>query len=143
MREQHAHGDLAAARVILGQLAGEFGDDSSDRGFEIEQAALVEIHRHGGRGDDFGQRSKIEDARGRDLGRSRIICEAAEGLVGDELSAECDRERAGGEGASGDGLFQQIERAPKPIILREEIAHEEGKTRLSIGQRQVQGCFVN
>jgi hypothetical protein len=27
--------------------------------------------------------------------------------------------------------------------LRVEIAHEEGKTSVSIGQRQVQGCFVN
>jgi hypothetical protein len=31
----------------------------------------------------------------------------------------------------------------KPLILRVEIAHEEGKTGVSIGQRQVQGRFVN
>jgi len=122
---------------------GEFRDDSSDWGFEIEQAALVEDHRHGGRGDDFSQRSEIEDTRGRDLGRSRIICETADSLVGDELSAEGDRERAGGEGAGGDGLFKDAESAAKAIILRGEIAHEKGKTRVSIGQRQVQGYFVN
>ena len=63
--------------------------------------------------------------------------------MGDELSAEGDRERAGGEGVSGDSLFQDAERAGKPTILRSEIAREEGKTGFSIGQRQVQGHFVN
>jgi hypothetical protein len=63
--------------------------------------------------------------------------------VGDDLSAECDRERAGGEGVSGDGVFQDAERAAEAIILRSEIAREEGKSRLSIRQRQVQGYFVN
>ena len=128
---------------MLVRCAGEFRDDSRNRRFEIEQPALVKDHRHGGRGDDFSQRSKIEDVRGRDLGRRRIICEAAEGLEGDELSVEGNRDRTGGEDASGNGLFQDGERAPKAIILRDEIAREEGKSGFSIGQRQVQGCFVN
>jgi hypothetical protein len=56
---------------------------------------------------------------------------------------EGNRERASGERASGDGLFQDAERARKPIILRSKIAREKGKSRLSIRQRQVQGYFVN
>ena len=141
--KQHAQRDLAAASIMTVRGAGEFGDDSSHRGFEIEQPALVEDHRHASRGDDFSQRRKIKDACGRDPGRSRIICEAAEGLMGDEFSAEGDRERAGGEGAAGDGLFQNAERTTEAIILRSEIAREEGETGFSIGQRQVQGHFVN
>ena len=43
-------------------LIHEFRDDRSDRGFEIKQAALVKNHGHGGRGDDFGERS--DDRRG-------------------------------------------------------------------------------
>src|SRR5260370_37016389 len=40
MRKQHAQGDSAAMVVIIGELAGEFGDNGGDRGFEIGQAAL-------------------------------------------------------------------------------------------------------
>ncbi len=112
--------------------AGEFRDDRGDRRFQIKQAALVENHGHGGRGDDFGERSEIEEARGGDFGRSRIVGEAAEGLVGDQLSAEGDSERAGGEGAGGDGIFQDAKGAAKAIILCDEVAHEEGKAGLSI-----------
>jgi len=143
VREQHTQSDFAAAVVTLGELAREVGDDGGDRGFEIEQAAFVENHGHGRRGHDFGERSEIEDVRCGDLGRSRIVCEAAEGLVGYELSPEGDRERAGGEGTGDDGSFQDAEGARKPIILRDEIAHEEGKPGFSIRQRQIQGCFVN
>jgi hypothetical protein len=39
--------------------------------------------------------------------------------------------------------LQDAKSAAEAVILRGEIAREEGKTRLSIGQRQVQGCFVN
>ncbi len=63
--------------------------------------------------------------------------------MGHELSAEGDGQRASREGASGDGLFQNAESAAKAIILRREIANEEGKARVSIAQRQVQGHFVN
>ena len=52
-------------------------------------------------------------------------------------------DRAGGEGAGGNGLFQDAESVAKPIVLRDEIPHQEGKSRFSIGQRQLQGCFVN
>ena len=55
VREQHAHGDFAAARVIIVQWVCEFGDDGGDRGFEIEQSTLIEDHGHGGRRDDFGE----------------------------------------------------------------------------------------
>ena len=77
------------------------------------------------------------------LGRSRIVGEAAESLAGDQFSAEGDRERAGRESAGGNGFFQDAESVAKPIVLRDEIAHQERKSRLSIGQRQLQSCFVN
>ena len=83
----------------------------------------------------------IEEARGGHFGGSRIVGEAAESFVGDEFSAQGDRERAGREGAGGDGLFQNAESVAKAIVLRDEIAHQERKSRLSIGQRQVQGIL--
>ena len=112
-------------------------------GFQIEQAALVKDHGHA-----VVATTLVSEARSKRLavvtsGDSRIVGEAAEGLAGDEFSAEGDRERAGREGAGGNGRFQDAESIAKPIVLRNEIAHQEGKTRLSIGQRQVQGCFVN
>jgi hypothetical protein len=139
VREQHAKRDFAA---VCETIVGEFRDDRRDRGFEIEKAALIQDHGHRGRGDDFRERSQIEDARGRDFGRIRIVGETAEGFVGDEFSAEGDRERAGGEGAGGDSLFQDAEGVAKAVVLRGEIAHQEGKTGFSIRQRQVQGYFV-
>ena len=139
MCEQHVESDFAAANVII----SEFGNNCSDWGFEIEQAALVEDHGHGGRRDHFSERSEIEEARGGDLRRSRIVGQAAESLVGHEFSAEGDRKRRGREGAGCDGPFYDAERIAKPIVLRDEIAHQERKSRLSIGQRQLQGYFVN
>jgi len=52
--------------------------------------------------------------------------------VGDEFSAESDRQRAGREGAGSDGLFQDAEGARKLVILRGEIAQQEGKAGFSI-----------
>ena len=74
---------------------------------------------------------------------TRFNKEAAKGLVGDELPTESDRERAGGEDAGGDGVFQDAESVAKPVVLPSEIAREERKAGLSIGQRQRQGYFVN
>ncbi len=135
--EQHAQSNFAAARTI----SGEFGNDGSDRSFKIEQAALVENHRHGGCGNDLGERSEIEQARGGDLGRRRIVGETAKRLVGDEFSAKSDGERTAGENAGGDGLFENAESVAKALILRGEIAREERKTGFSIWQRQVQGTL--
>jgi len=56
-----------------------------------------------------------------------------------EVGSYVNRPRALREGASGDGFFQDAERAAEAIILCGEIAREEGKTGFSIGQRQVQG----
>ena len=124
-------------------MSSEFGNNGRDRGFEIKQAALVENHGHGGRGDDLRERSEIEEARSGNLWRSWIVCQTAESFVGDEFSAESDRQRASGESAGGDGFFQDADGARKLVILRGEIAHQEGKAGFSIGQRQVQGHFVN
>ena len=56
MRQQHAEGDFAAAGIGFAAGVGkEFGDDAGDGGFEFQQAAFVENHRHGGGGDGFGE----------------------------------------------------------------------------------------
>ena len=127
VREQHAQRDFAADCI-----ASEFGDDGGDRGFEIEQAALVEDHGHGGRGDDFGERSEIEEARGSHFGRCWIVGEASEDFVGDEFSAARHRERASRESACGNSFLDDVESAAKALILRGEIAHEEGKAGVSM-----------
>jgi hypothetical protein len=63
--------------------------------------------------------------------------------VGDKLSAERDRDRAGGKSASGNGFFQDGECAAEAFLLRGKIAREERKSGFSIGQRQVQGRYVD
>jgi len=45
--------------------------------------------------------------------------------VGDKLSAERDRDRAGGKSASGNGFFQDGECAAEAFLLRGKIAREE------------------
>ncbi len=65
MGEQHAEGDVAAAGVEFAAGVGqEFGDDADHGGFEFEQAALVEDHRHGGGGDGFGDGGEVEESCG-------------------------------------------------------------------------------
>ena len=145
VREQHAQSDFAAARIIVGSKApANSGTIAVTGSFEIEQAALVEDHRHGGRGDDFSQRSKIEDARGCDLGRSRIICEAADRAL---WATSSPRKVTASEQAGKARAAMAFSRMPKALRKRSscasEIAREEGKAGFSIGQRQVQGCFVN
>src|SRR5580698_5311172 len=98
MSEQHAQRDCAALRIVIVQWARKFWNYRGDRCFEIEQAALVEDHRHGCRGHDLGERREIEDARSGDFGRTRIVGETTEGFVGDEFTAKGDRERASWEG---------------------------------------------
>ena len=146
MREQHAHGYFVPAIVIvvksaIVKLTAKFRDDRRDRRFEIEQAALIEDHGHGGRGDDFGERGEIEEASCVDLGRSRIIRETAESFVGDKFSAKCDGERAGWKSSGGNRLFEDAEGAAKAIVLRGKTAHQKRKSRLSVRQRQLQGLL--
>jgi hypothetical protein len=52
--------------------------------------------------------------------------------VSDEFSAKSDGERAGREGAGGDGIFQKTKGDAKAILLCGEIAHQEGKTGFSM-----------
>ena len=61
--EEHAEGDVAAAGIGFAAGVGhEFGDDAEYGSFEFEQAALVEDHRHGRGGDDFGDRGQVEES---------------------------------------------------------------------------------
>jgi len=53
VREQHAEGHFLTAGVLF-FVEGEFGDYGGDWGFEIQQAAFIEEHRHGGGRDYFG-----------------------------------------------------------------------------------------
>ena len=62
MGQQHAKGDVAAARIGFAAIVRhEFGDDADDRSFEFEQAAFVEEHRHRGGGDGFCERGEVEE----------------------------------------------------------------------------------
>src|ERR1700683_1480248 len=49
VREQHAQRDFLASAVI----GNEFGDDGGGGSFEVEQAVLIEDHRHGSRGHNL------------------------------------------------------------------------------------------
>ena len=48
-----------------------------------------------------------------------------------------------GKARAAMAFSRMLKALAKLIILRGEIAHQEGKTGFSIGQRQVQGHFVN
>ena len=62
MGEQHAEGNVAAARIGLATIVRhEFGDDADDGRFEFEEAALVEEHRHRGGGDSLCDRGYVEE----------------------------------------------------------------------------------
>ena len=56
----------------------------------------------------------------------------AEGTVGDEFSLKSNGNRAGREGAGGDGFIENCEGALEAIVLRGEIAHEDREARLRV-----------
>ena len=119
MRQQHAQRDFAPRVVTIGELAGELRDDRGDGGFEIKQAALVENHRHGGRGHNLGERGEIEDACGGDFGRSRIIGETAEGLAWRRVLR---REVTASEQAGKARAAMAFSRMPKALRKRSSCA---------------------
>ena len=59
----------------------------------------------------------------------------AEGVVGDEPSAQSDGESAGREGAALDRVLQEIKRAAKNFFLRTELAYEERESGMRILRR--------
>ena len=66
--EEHAEGDVAAARIGFAAGVGhEFGDDADYGGFQFEQAALVEDCVAVVVATTVGQGSEVEESRGRDV----------------------------------------------------------------------------
>ena len=99
MRQQHAHGDLLATRIV----GLEFGHHRGHGQVEIQKAALVKDHGHTGGGDDLGEGSEIKDAGDGGLGSIRLVDETTEGFQSDEVSAMRDGDRGCGKSALGDG----------------------------------------
>jgi hypothetical protein len=94
------------------------------------------------RGDDFRERSEIEQARGRDLGRSRIVGEAAERFVGDEFSAESDASEQAGKARAA----MAFSRMPKALRKRSSCAANcaPGRKNRILDSGSVRSrCFVN
>src|SRR5579863_2393557 len=104
MSQQHAQGDLLTAGIVCRKIP----HDRRDRHLQVEQAALVEDHGHGGRGHNFGQGSEIEDAAGRCLGRLRVISKAAESPQAHKLPFMCNGYRSRRESMLDDGVSQQV-----------------------------------
>lgn len=103
--EEHAQRDLIAARVLTGKLP----DDRDQGHVEIEEAALVEEHRHGRGGQDFGQGREVEERDGSGLRGGAIEGEVAEGSEGYEFVFVRNSDGGGGEGAGGDGIIENAE----------------------------------
>ena len=112
---------------MAGIVACKFGDDGGDGGLQIQQAALVKNHRHGGGGDGFRDGGEIKDTVRGDGWGSGIVGETTEGVVGDEFSAQSDGQRAGRECADGNRVLQQDEGVAESLFLSAVVAHEEGE----------------
>jgi len=68
MCKQHAKSDVSPPWVGVGAIVGhEFWDDTDDRRFQFEEAALVEDHRHRGCGNCFRDRRNVEQRCGFDV----------------------------------------------------------------------------
>jgi len=93
--EEVADGDLLAAG------AGEFREVHGDRIVEIEEAAFVEEHDGGGRGDDLGERGGVVNRADGGGGGLREQGAVAEGLVV-EGAAVFEPEDAAGDLLCGD-----------------------------------------
>ncbi len=52
--QEHAKRHFVAAEIFFG-VGDKFGNDGGDRGFEVEEAALIQEHGRGGGGDNFGE----------------------------------------------------------------------------------------
>src|SRR5258708_27258865 len=114
MREQHVQSNFAPTGILFRfrRCGYELRNDGCDRGFEIQQSALVEEHRHGGRRYDFGNGSEIKERRrsygkiptlshrtreGWGTRRIGFIGEVTEGFEGDEFAAMGDGDRSSRE----------------------------------------------
>jgi len=130
--EEHAEGDVAAARVEFAAGVGQkFGDDSGYGGIQFEESAFVEDGSHGGSGDWFGEGCQVEDRAvfhgkilaflewGGTWGSLEIffIDKAAKGFQGDQFSSLSYRDRGCGEGALGDGFLEDREGRREPFVL--------------------------
>ncbi len=126
MGKKQAQCDLPAFVVMIGWIC-KLGHNGGDGGFEIEQSAFIQDHGHGGGGDDFRERSEIEEVGSGCVRGSGIIGEAAESLVRDQFSGKRDGQCAGREGANGDRLFQNVESSAEAVILVCQIADQKSK----------------
>ena len=78
VREEVPHRDL-----LLGG-AGERREEGVHAGVEVELPLVHQDHRQGRRDHDLGQAGEVVDRVGGDLGRARVVGEAAEGAQVDE-----------------------------------------------------------
>jgi len=137
--------DFAAACVIIVRCAGEFRDDSSDRGFEIEQPALVEGHRPWRSWRRlWSAKPRSKDALGRNLAEAGSYVKRPRALWATSSPRKVTASEQARKARAATALFQDAECARKPIILRDEIAHQKRKIQiLRLGSGQIQGYFVN
>jgi len=139
MGEQHAEGDVVAARIRLaGRVGQKFGHDAGDRCVKFEEAALVEDHRHGRSGDDLGEGGKIKESGGHDrrIPTSRksvetlrqaqgrlwgnhvcFVDEVAEGFQSHQLVRVSYGDGRCREGTVSDGLAQDRKGREKGFVL--------------------------
>jgi hypothetical protein len=126
--EKLVKGNVASSRIrFAAGVCHELRNDADDGSFEFEQAAFVEHHRHGCRGDGFGDRGKVEKSGRRDRGGTAggcVIRETAKGLPCDETILVRDCDRSGREGALRDRFAEDGESKGKGFILTFESRDE-------------------
>jgi len=123
MQEQMLDGDFVFA------VGCEFGQVFGDGVGEGELAALGEDHDGGGGGDDFGERSEIENSVRRHRGFGRLDGAHAEGFAIDDFVLVADEQDCAWDIASGDGGFDE------PIGVRHVIGVEGCSRRRCVNER--------
>ena len=89
-----------------GAADNEAGEHLAEERVEVKETALVELHGHGGSGDDFADAGQIEDGFRGYSGRRLLIGEAAACVAEFDFTAGQNAEGAAWEGAIGDGLVE-------------------------------------
>ena len=113
MGQQHAQGNLVAARIA----GGEAWQEIYKRLLKIELATVMQDHTGRGGGDDFGDRGEIVNGFSGDGRRVRCVSEMPETFQGDQLTLMRDGNGCSGKRALRNAGLQNVESALKLLVL--------------------------
>ena len=133
VRKEHSKCDLPAARVI----SVEFWNNSNYRRLQIKQPALIQNHRHAGRGDNLGDRSQIKNAFHRDPRRVFLVSEPPERFQRNQFPRMSDGDRSPRKSLLRHRFFQNPERVCECAVLIAKLRGRESLRRCRPGIQRV------